>query len=46
MVRSVYDSKILNMQLDEFIKNNNNLLNNNNILLGDAGLIDCDRGKK
>jgi len=34
------------MQLDEFIKNNNNLLNNNNILLGDAGLIDHDRGKK
>ena len=34
---SVYDSKILNIQLDEFIKNNNNLLNNNNILLGDAG---------
>ena len=34
---STYDSKILDIQLDEFIENNNNLLTNNNLLLGDAG---------
>ena len=34
---SCYDSKILNMQLDDFNKNNKLILNNNNILLGDAG---------
>jgi hypothetical protein len=34
---STYDSKILDIQLDEFIKNNTNLLTNNNLILGDAG---------
>jgi hypothetical protein len=34
---STYDAAILNIQLDEFIKNNSNLLNNNNLLLGDTG---------
>ena len=34
---STYDSKILDIQLDEFIKNNTNLLTNDNLLLGDAG---------
>ncbi len=34
---SIYDSKILDGQLDDFVKNNKILLNNKNILLGDAG---------
>ena len=33
---SMYDSKILDIQFDDFIINNSLLLNNNNILLGDA----------
>jgi len=34
---NIYDSKILNIQLDDIIKNNKEILNNNNILLGDSG---------
>ena len=33
----MYDSKILDMQLDEFIIKHPKILTNNNILLGDAG---------
>ena len=34
---NIYDSKILNIQLDDLVKNNKKILNNNNILLGDSG---------
>jgi hypothetical protein len=34
---SIYDSLILNNQLDDIIIHNNELLNNNNVLLADAG---------